>query len=376
MATAQFLNAATSNAFATTLDGNVALGDTTILLTTVTGLQAPGILCIDRTNGTTATPNQREYISYTGISTRTLTGVTRGLGGSTAQPHNSGALVEENMSIDHWNDLIASLSVEHNSAGTHKTALVTTLKASAAEVATGTDDTKIVTPKGIKDATGITLTSPVIRAYDGWIDANETWTYASASTITVPSGAASKYEVGDRIKWTQTTVKYGVIVAVADTLLTIAVNTDYVVTNAAITLNYYSHEASPIGYPQSFTYTPAFTGITLGNSTNIFKYSITGKMVHVQAVFTLGSSEASITGLIGFGLPVASINALDCSWFGLIGDSGVIISAALKLSTSTRIDVYALNAAGTYLAYTATSSTAPMTWAYPDYIIFNMTYNI
>lgn len=120
MATAQFLNAATSNAFATTLDGNVALGDTSILLTAVTGLQAPGILCIDRTNGSTSTPNQREYIFYSGISTRTLTGVIRGLAGSTAQPHNSGALVEENMSIDHWNDLIASLTVEHNSAGTHK----------------------------------------------------------------------------------------------------------------------------------------------------------------------------------------------------------------------------------------------------------------
>lgn len=120
MAKAQFLNTSTINAFATTLDGNVALGDTSILLTSVTGLQAPGILCIDRTNGTTNTPAVREYISFTDISTRTLTGVTRGLGGSTAQPHNSGALVEENMSIDHWNDLIASLTVGHNSAGTHK----------------------------------------------------------------------------------------------------------------------------------------------------------------------------------------------------------------------------------------------------------------
>ncbi len=43
---------------------------------------------------------------------------------------------------------------------------------------------------------------------DGWQPANETWTYASATTITVPSGAASKYAKGDKIKLTQTTVKY------------------------------------------------------------------------------------------------------------------------------------------------------------------------
>lgn len=37
---------------------------------------------------------------------------------------------------------------------------------------------------------------------DGWISAGETWTYASATTITVPSGAASKYQKEDWIKIT------------------------------------------------------------------------------------------------------------------------------------------------------------------------------
>jgi hypothetical protein len=120
MTTARHLSLSTSNAFSTTLDGNVALGDDSILLTTVTGLQAPGLLCIDRTNGSTSTPNLREYIFFSGISTRTLTGVLRGLGGSTAQPHSSGALVEEIITTDHWNDLLASIAVGHNSNGTHK----------------------------------------------------------------------------------------------------------------------------------------------------------------------------------------------------------------------------------------------------------------
>ena len=55
----------------------------------------------------------------------------------------------------------------------------------------------------LMNTTGSTLTSPIIntptiRNWDGWISANETWVYASATTITVPSGAASKYQKGTR----------------------------------------------------------------------------------------------------------------------------------------------------------------------------------
>lgn len=101
---------------------------------------------------------------------------------------------------------------------------------------------------------------------DGWQLADETWAYASASTITVPSGAAAKYAVGDRIKWTQTTVKYGVIVVVADTLLTIAVNTDFTVaTPTAITDNYYSHQDTPIGFPSHFNFVPVFVTTLIDN---------------------------------------------------------------------------------------------------------------
>lgn len=125
--------------------------------------------------------------------------------------------------------------------------------------------------------------------YDGWVKANETWTYASASTITVPSGAASKYAIGDRVKFTQTTVKYGVIVAVADTLLTLQANSDYSVANAAITLNYYSHEANPVGYPHWFALaSPTFTVANYddgagGQPTSTYhRMSLTGRTVTIH----------------------------------------------------------------------------------------------
>ncbi len=110
--------ASTINAFSTTLNGSIAAGDTSITLTSVTGLQAPGILCIDRVDtNNTNTPTSREYISFTGISTNTLTGVTRGVAGSTAQAHSSGAIVEENFSITHWGDILDFLAVSHDSSG-------------------------------------------------------------------------------------------------------------------------------------------------------------------------------------------------------------------------------------------------------------------
>lgn len=108
----------TSNAINTTLNGNVAAGDTTITLTSVTGLQAPGVLVIDRQDINNAdTPALREYVSFTGISSSNITGVTRALGGSTAQSHSSSAKVEEVFSITHWNDLISAITNVLTAAG-------------------------------------------------------------------------------------------------------------------------------------------------------------------------------------------------------------------------------------------------------------------
>lgn len=88
---------------------------------------------------------------------------------------------------------------------------------------------------------------------DGWIPAIGSWTYSSADNptgvITVPSGAASLYGPGDRIKLTQTTVKYFIVTAVTDTTLTVYGGTDYTLANAAISAIYYSHQKTPLGFP-------------------------------------------------------------------------------------------------------------------------------
>lgn len=144
--TARILKAATVNAFNTTLNGSIDNSVTTITLTSVTGLQAPGVLVLDRQDGSgNDTPTRREFITYTNVVGSDLTGVTRGVAGSTAQSHSSGALVEETMSVTHINDLSDFLAVEHTATGGHvmsgptitNVRIITSLQASGASAVLG-----------------------------------------------------------------------------------------------------------------------------------------------------------------------------------------------------------------------------------------------
>lgn len=241
--------------FTTTLSvvGGINDSQTTgIVLSGVSGLDIskPGIALIGYASPLDT--SAAEWITYTSINgSNELQGVTRGTEGFSAKAFSNGAAIAFPVSESHINNLNAMFNT------------------------TGVDIAQISTPASpdsgrnkiyfksdgelYKLNSSGTETSLSTGGSDGWTTASGTWTYASASTITVPSGAASIYQRGDKIKFTQTTVKYAVIVTVADTLLTIAVNNDYTVANAAITSPAYSHVSNPLGFPASFNYTPTYT---------------------------------------------------------------------------------------------------------------------
>lgn len=101
--------------FQTTLNGSMGTGDTSLSLTNSTGLQAPGVLVINRQDGAgNNTFNKMEFVTFTGISGKNVSGLTRGVAGSVAKSHNSGALVEEYISVTHWGDLLLFLGISHN----------------------------------------------------------------------------------------------------------------------------------------------------------------------------------------------------------------------------------------------------------------------
>lgn len=129
-------------------------------LNNVTAIQnKAGVMIIDRIDtNNNETPSKVEVISFAGTSGSTVTTLVRGLAGTTDQDHAVGAIVEFGPDIVWAQGIIDTLLVEHNDDGTHKSALVTTLKATGAEITTGTEDAKIVTPKAIADA-GIIATT-------------------------------------------------------------------------------------------------------------------------------------------------------------------------------------------------------------------------
>jgi hypothetical protein len=176
---------------------------------------------------------------------------------------------------------------------------------------------------------------------DGWQGINDSWSYASATTITVPSGAASLYQIGDRIKITQTTVKYFYIISLTDTVLTVSGGSDYTVANAAISAIYVSHQSNPIGFPGNFNFSPAraVSGGTVPTYTTIdlSYFRMEGTMVYVcfSWVNLSGGTAGAGTNPLTFSLPVAvkssdyygDRNHLGVGW-GLNSSTGTVLTLA------------------------------------------------
>lgn len=142
---------------------------------------------------------------------------------------------------------------------------------------------------------------------EGWSELGETFTYASASTITVASDATTRFQKGDKLRFKQGAgYKYYVVTAVAATVLTVLVNTDYTVANAAISDVWVSRAARPFGFPSGFAIN---TFATTGWGTPTYN---TGR-IELQA--GIGHFEFDVSGTSNststvFTMPVASRNAV------------------------------------------------------------------
>lgn len=93
----------------------------------------------------------------------------------------------------------------------------------------------------------------------GWVATGESWTYSSWTSatrigvITVPSDATTKYTPGMRTRFSQTTggTKYGIIVAVSSTTLTVFFPSGTTFNNETITSPVYSNIKVPYGFNAS-----------------------------------------------------------------------------------------------------------------------------
>lgn len=180
--------------------------------------------------------------------------------------------------------------------------------------------------------------SGTIAGADGWVDDSaETWTYASGSgggtaTFTVSGDLTAKYSKGTRVKLTQTTVKYFLVLGSAHaggtTTVTISAGADYTLANAAISANYHSYVANPQGFPGWFTYTPTVTGFA--SLTDAFaRFMAVGNTMTV-AWYVKGTSNVSAASF-NLSLPVAVVAF---STQSLIFASGYTVNSGTILAAS------------------------------------------
>lgn len=211
--------------------------------------------------------------------------------------------------------------------------------------------------------------------WDGWIAVTDTWTYASSTTVTVPSDATAKYSVGDKVRFTNSGTKYFYITAVSSTVLTLNGGSDYSLANAAITLPFFSKEVSPTGFPDRFAFTPTWTSSgsapSIGNGTFTGYFSMVGKKVYLRFKFVGGSSTTWGTGTYYITLPVTGYTGIAANdGFALNGyaeDSavkGYSVDAARMLDTSK---FYVLMTDTAAASVSSWAQTGPFTWSTADY---------
>jgi hypothetical protein len=204
----------------------------------------------------------------------------------------------------------------------------------------------------------------------GWRHVTDSWTYASATTVTVPTDATTKYSVGDKIKLVQTTTKYFYITAVTATVLTLNGGSDYTVANAAISSIYYSKVTTPLGFPQVFNWTPTFTNVS-GGTIGYAKFHMIGKMIFFRMKYTLAG--AGISGEVIFSTPV-TMSSDYTSETPIAGSAGFVDAGAaayparVEANSTTTIMVRPLKSDATYATVsTPASATVPFTFGNTDF---------
>lgn len=153
----------TQNAVQKTLDTTLASGGTSLTLNeSVAGLFSgvsatnPGSCVIDRVDSSgNETPSKREYLSFTGVSGATLSGLSRNIDGSgTDQEHSVGAIVEFVPDVSTFGSVKTTFENEHSADGTHSAVTATSVDIGSTIAITGVlDEDNMASDSAVKLAT-------------------------------------------------------------------------------------------------------------------------------------------------------------------------------------------------------------------------------
>ena len=128
-------------------------------------------------------------------------------------------------------------------------------------------------------------------------------------------------------------------------------------------------------YESWINFTPSWTGLVVGNGTQVARYRKTGKTVDVYVKLTLGSTSSLSASLNYFGLPFNVAYTSD--GFHAIGSyndvgTGLFVSLAEINGNNIILSTFLTNA--TYPAYTRVINTVPFTWTTNDIFWLQLRY--
>ncbi|MBI5954464.1 MAG: hypothetical protein HY865_22635 [Chloroflexi bacterium] len=182
--------------------GGVASTGATTIPHTFVGLDEGDayIVTVNRTDATGTTKNAASQTeTFIGkVSSTNFINCVREVEG-TAQAWAADTVLEILFSATGWNKMIEGIELEHNQDGTHKSALVTTLKASGAVVNTGTSDVTIVTPKALADSDYAKTTDIEVTptSTNTLINKRVTKRVVSAASYTIDTGTSLNCDTTD-----------------------------------------------------------------------------------------------------------------------------------------------------------------------------------
>lgn len=154
---------------------------------------------------------------------------------------------------------------------------------------------------------------------DGWLDVDDTLTYVSATSFAVEGDRSAMYQVGARLRLTQSaTARYFVVVGASlgqdgVTTVTVTGGSDYSLASGAISEVGVSYQLQPVGWPGWFGWTPTLTGFSANPSPAVYRFAVVGRSC-MMLVRHNGDGTSNSTGLT-ISLPIAAAS---------YGGSGVV----------------------------------------------------
>lgn len=114
-------------------------------------------------------------------------------------------------------------------------------------------------------------------------------------------------------------------------------------------------------------FTPSWTNLTVGNATQAFKYSTFNKIMFIRGTLTFGTTTTMGTAPT-FTIPTSATATQTAFGIAQYTDTGTAVYVGICRASGTVIALNGLDSAGTYLARTSVTATAPHTWANTDVI--------